>query len=117
MNGTGFVFLEILKQLLSVVTILALFFAAICHLAIYTDRSLRETHAVDTARMLIFAGNTLIGVRWAFLFSTNGWDLRVPPIIELGILLISIAQIITAADRLIHGNRKVYNDEPTTPSE
>lgn len=106
-TGQGFVLLDIF-------TIVCVFLAGICQLAIYMDKSLPETKAVDTARMLMFAGYAIIGVRWSFLFVHSCMDLMITPSLVLGVLLTAVAQIMLAADRLLNGNRNGEPREPTT---
>lgn len=108
-TGQGFILLDI-------ITILAVFFAGLCQLAIYMDRYLVETETVTTARMLMFIGYLIIGFRWTFLFFNSDMDLRITPMLLVGVLLTAVAQIMLAADRLLHGNRKEKSDEPS-PSE
>ena len=56
--------------------------------------------------MILFAGYMVIGFRWTFLFFSSGYDLRITPVLLLGVLLTAVAQIMIAADRLLHGKRR-----------
>ena len=42
---------------------------------------------MDTARMLMFAGYAIIGVRWSFLFVHSCMDLMITPSLVLGVHL------------------------------
>lgn len=99
MNGAGYVMIDLLA-------IFFCFLAALCQLAIYMDRGLNETKAVDASRMLMFVGYVIVGVRWAYLLMASDFDLRINPVLVLGVLFTALAQVIMAADRLINGNRE-----------
>lgn len=97
-SGVGYAVLDVL-------VIFLVASAAIIQLAIYRDRGIRETQAVDAARLLMFSGYTILAVRWAVLFVQNDLDLLVPPSVEIGVGLTALAQCVLAGNRLMtHGD-------------
>lgn len=76
-----------------------LWIAALLHLAVLRDLSIRESIATEANRWLLVGGLALLALRFTFVLSDRG-HLLVPPVSLLGIALITVGAIGAAMEQL-----------------